>query len=62
MLPLVGSVSMFMHLSSVLLPVPDGPIIEMTSPSFIVTSMSLSGMVSSSNTFLRCLISIIDFS
>ena len=59
MLPLVGSQSMLIHLRSVDLPVPEGPIMEMTSPLLMVTLISLRGIVSSSNSFLKCLISII---
>ena len=50
---------LLIHLRSVDLPVPEGPIMEMTSPLLMVTLISLRGIVSSSNSFLKCLISII---
>ena len=58
--PPVGRSSMLMQRISVDFPVPEGPITEITSPSFITAFTSFRG-VAFSYCFLRCLSSIIGF-
>ena len=56
--PEVGGSSMLMHRKRVDLPVPEGPITEITSPELMVTLTSSKGVMSSYS-FLKCLSSII---